>query len=171
MLILQFLNDTSSDIGNSADEIAKAMADILVANQQVLMDNTEQTYLQRVDNWDCDYNDAFRTAPFFQDEETIPIGPDWYDNVTEFTENRVLNDLCLESDDLDLFLGELVFDISEVPVNIVSNDYKSGTDVYLNEAFVYYFGGDGLTSQDWYDAEFDCELLPEELKFDRSRIS
>jgi len=171
MLILQFLNDTNTEIGESADEIAKVMADTLVANQQVLMDNTEQTYLQRVDNWDCDYNDAFRDAPFMEDEDTIPIGPDWYVNVSDFTTERVLNDLCLESDDLDLFLGELVFGVSEVPVNIVSNDYKSGTDVYLNQAFVYYFGGDGLTSQDWYDAEFDCELLPEELKFDRTRIS
>eukprot|EP00521_Asterionellopsis_glacialis_P020755 CAMPEP_0195319662 /NCGR_PEP_ID=MMETSP0708-20121125/5640_1 /TAXON_ID=33640 /ORGANISM="Asterionellopsis glacialis, Strain CCMP134" /LENGTH=447 /DNA_ID=CAMNT_0040385921 /DNA_START=1160 /DNA_END=2506 /DNA_ORIENTATION=- len=130
------------------------------------------TYLfAAVDNWECKYNDAFRNTHFMRDENKIPIGSKWYAKVSDYTKERVLDDLCLKSDDFDLFLGELIFNVSEVPVKIVSSDYKRGMDVYLQRAFMHYFGGDGLTSQDWYDAEFDCELLPEELKFDRTRIS
>jgi len=171
MLIDQFLNDINIDIAESADEIAKIMSDTLIGNQQVFMDNMEHTHWQRVENWDCNYNDAFRNTHFMRDENKIPIGSKWYAKVSDYTKERVLDDLCLKSDDFDLFLGELKFNVSEVPVKIVSSDYKRGMNVYLHRASMHYFGGDGLTSQDWYDAEFDCELLPEELKFDRTRIS
>ena len=55
-------------------------------------------------------------------------------------------------------------DIYDNPV-YTTNHIVSGINTYTTLAFNYYFGDNGLTEEDWINAQYDCENLPTNKKF------
>lgn len=57
--IVTFLNETTFGLDDSLQQITSFLADQIVANKVLLSETLENTYRQRVQNWDCDYRDHF----------------------------------------------------------------------------------------------------------------
>lgn len=162
LTIVGFLDDTSAGLGNSLDQISGFLADQIVANEVLVVENLESAYRQKFQCWDCDYLDRFREEAFVQDF-SVPIAD--LSKVVAYADNRVLSELCLNADNFDQYLRQLY------PDGDVSTDRLfSGLSSYVNEALAFYFPNDiasvgngegaGVSLQAWKDASYDCQNLP-----------
>eukprot|EP00934_Nitzschia_sp_Nitz4_P007907 Nitzschia sp. Nitz4//scaffold10_size219509//135486//136841//NITZ4_001440-RA/size219509-processed-gene-0.137-mRNA-1//-1//CDS//3329532956//7897//frame0 len=153
--IVSFLNDTSTGLEASLTQVTEFLADQIVANQVLLAEQLENTFRQRVQNWDCDYRDHFREEAFGDDYTVVITGSD-LDTVVQYVEDRLLSDLCLKADDF------LEYMIDTYPDGITSYRIITGVTAYTNDALTYYFPDVdevGLSVDDWADAQYSCRNL------------
>jgi hypothetical protein len=153
--IVTFLNATSIGLDDSLQQITGFLADQIVASQVLVLESLENTYRQRVSNWDCEYRDIFREEPFGTDF-SVPITD--MESVIIYVDGRVLSELCLDAFDFELYLDE------QYPDGTTSFRLVRAVLDYTAKALDYYFpeaDESGLTEQEWVDASFSCDNLPE----------
>jgi len=156
VVISAFLNETSDSLNDSFEQITEFLADQIVANQAVLLLTLQNTYRQRKDGWNCDYNIVFGGKTYITDYNTeIPTGDQ--NEIMDYVSNRVLDELCLDRNDFTAFL--------QLPqyTPLTSNKLNSAMTIYAERALDWYFpesNENGLTHDDWSDAAFKCENLP-----------
>jgi hypothetical protein len=155
--LVNFLNETSTGLGGSLEEITTFLSDQININQQLVLLGLESTYRQRVQTWDCDYRDVFRDQAFGENY-TIPIDKEsQLPAVLDYVNQRVLSQICLDADDFSNFINnEYQDDV------ITSNRVIRAVLLYSDLAFDYFFpekGEQGVTLEDWVQSTFQCELL------------
>jgi len=155
--IASFLDETADNIGDSLDSVVDFLDEQISVYRFTLLGLIENTYRTRSTNWDCSYNTWFSTLPFGSDH-TIAIPEDEYDAVFEYVGLRVLDDLCLSTEDFTYYTSELFTEY------LTTNRLISAVQSYTEDALNYYFpdeidSGWGLTTEEWVAANYDCDNL------------
>jgi methyl-accepting chemotaxis protein len=153
LTIVTFLNETSQGLDNSLQQVTEFLAGQIAANQVLVLGSLENTYRQRISNWDCDYREIFREETFGSDF-SAPITD--FASVLDYVDERVLSELCLDVSDFELYLNEAN------PDGITSFRLIRGVLLYTTEALDYYFPENdetGLTLAGWSQASFTCDNL------------
>jgi cell division septum initiation protein DivIVA len=159
--LVKFLNETSSGLGDSLENITSFLTDQIDVNRGLVVESLENTYRQRVQNWDCEYRDVFGLEPFGQNfslplDRTVDLPA-----VLEYVEQRVLSELCLDRSNFGTYLDAL-YPLADDAV-ITSFGFIRAVRVYTDLALEYYFPDVedvGLIVDDWSNASFQCEQLP-----------
>jgi hypothetical protein len=166
--ILSFLEETNQDADVTVDQLAGQLQEQITNSRRLVMENLQNTLIQRTQTWNCDYVNAFSGSSFAQDF-SVPIPSGSYDAVMDYVETRVLQDLCLDRSDFELYLS-----VNFMPNGdgLTSNELISGVSMYTIDALDHYFpdsGEDGVTEEEWAEAEYDCSNLSTDRQY-RSTI-
>jgi len=152
--VVGFLNETSLGFETSLEVVAKVLADQIVANQALVLETLENTYRQRINDWDCEYRDKFREFDWGTNY-ALPITD--LDSVITYLDDRIFNEVCWDASNFVEFLN------AEYPnLDITSYRVVRSVIVYSDRALDYYFpesGEVGLTAKEWSDASYSCENL------------
>jgi hypothetical protein len=185
--IVSFLNDTATDINRTLDDLTRAIAEQIEINRLAAVQSLENRFIQQATFWDCSFRDVFRGESFILDEDSpiVIIGdasaafnsssPDNYTRVMEYVEDRVLSKLCLNASDLKRHMMDMMNVDStaalasasvrnQLSVNIL---YRAVAEL-TTAAMRYYFpeiGAEGLTVDDWAQANYDCHGVPPPFAF------
>jgi len=155
VLISNFLNETSEGLNDSLEQITAFLADQIASNQAILLGTLENTYRQRKDGWNCDYNSVFGGRTYTQNYNAeIPTTD--FNSIMDYVSNRVLDELCFDRDDFTVFLGLPEY------TPLTSNRLNAAMTIYTARALDWYFperNENGLSHDDWSAAAFDCENL------------
>jgi methyl-accepting chemotaxis protein len=169
--ILQFINGTVGEIEDSFQEAVDVLTGLIQTNQNILLENLQNSYGITVNAWRCDFQSDFAGEPFIADPN-LPIGEPDYPPVISNVETNVLDPLCLDTTNFENyihteFLGQPPGFLP--PYDVTSNQLNTAVTRYSAAAIDYYFPDEGetggLTPLDWSDAGFDCKGLPEDLRF------
>lgn len=160
-LISAFLDETSQGVVDSLEAISDFLAQQIVQNQELLVGSLENTLRARKDGWNCDFNNVFNGTPYTQDYN-VEIPATETNRISDYLENRVLDELCLDAGDFAVFL--------QLPqyTPLTTNRMNAAMIIYTGQALDWYFpeqNETGLTSEDWSAADFNCENLPAEKKY------
>ena len=161
--ISSFLDETADNLGDAYDEVVAFLAEQISTNRVLVMETLENTYHQRVANWDCALRDHFVLEDFANDG-SIPIPEDRFEAVMAYVEERVLSDLCLGNEDFEQYMGQRY-----EGQDITTNRLVTSVQRYTWSALDYYFpegDNEGLTPEDWAAVEYDCGNLPIDKKFE-----
>ena len=159
--ITSFLNTTSVGLGSSLEQVTQFLASQITADRVLVLNTLQNTYLQRVANWDCEYQVIFRSNAFGSNF-SLDIPDSDVASVMTYIDGRVLSELCLSQDDFQKYM------FSNFPTGFSSNNLIAGVQLYTTAALDYYFptsGQVGLTAQDWVNASFDCANLPNKFVY------
>lgn len=159
--LVQFLNDTSSGLGNSLENITSFLSDQINANQALVLESLENTYRQRVQSWDCEYGDVFPDDAFGRNFSAPMNRATELPAVLDYVDQRVLSELCLEGGDFATFLDAAYPEATDEVVT--SYRLMRAVRIYVDLALDYYFpeaNETGLPLDDWTSASFKCEQLP-----------
>lgn len=152
--IVSFLNDTALGLDSSLEFVSGYLADQISANKELVVQSLENTYRQRVLNWDCDYRDIFREESFGQDYSLAIAN---MDAVLGYLDQRVLSELCLSVQDFQRYLDR------EYPGEIINTlQLIRAVSLFTTSALDHYFpepGESGLTANEWSEASYKCDLL------------
>eukprot|EP00339_Tiarina_fusa_P026056 CAMPEP_0117041788 /NCGR_PEP_ID=MMETSP0472-20121206/29151_1 /TAXON_ID=693140 ORGANISM="Tiarina fusus, Strain LIS" /NCGR_SAMPLE_ID=MMETSP0472 /ASSEMBLY_ACC=CAM_ASM_000603 /LENGTH=604 /DNA_ID=CAMNT_0004752873 /DNA_START=199 /DNA_END=2013 /DNA_ORIENTATION=- len=165
--IAAFLNETAGDFDGTYDALKLFLAQQIQAYHTIAKQTLNNVYIQRVSMWDCAYRDHFGDEPFAQDED-MEIPEEKLNLVMEYLDDRVLGELCLAKNDFAHYIWNIFPD-----PEFTSNHFVSGINSYTTLALNYYFPDSGeeggLTDEDWANAGFACERLPNDKKFLHSK--
>lgn len=161
ILISNYLNETTELLNDSVEQITTFLADQITANQAILLSTLENTYRQRKDGWNCDYNSIFGGRTYTQNYN-VEIPSTDINSIMDYVSNRVLDELCFDLDDFTSFL--------ELPEYspLTSFRLNAAVTIYTERALDWYFpeaDEDGLTKDDWAAAKYDCEKLDTSRKY------
>lgn len=161
ILISNYLNETTELLNDSVEQITTFLADQITANQAILLSTLENTYRQRKDGWNCDYNSIFGGRTYTQNYN-VEIPSTDINRIIDYVSNRVLDELCFDLDDFTSFL--------ELPEYspLTSFRLNAAVTIYTERALDWYFpeaDEDGLTHDDWAAAKYDCEKLETSRKY------
>eukprot|EP00980_Cylindrotheca_fusiformis_P025717 scaffold14511_cov93-Cylindrotheca_fusiformis.AAC.3 len=161
--IVSFVNETGSFVNQTMDSVSEYLSDQIVAYRSVATETLQNTFIQRASLWDCAYRDHFGDE-VFATNDNLPIPANKFNEVLNYVDNRVLDELCLSLNDFQGFL-EVKFDD---PI-YTTQHIVSGIASYTYLAFDYYFpdAGDtkGLSEADWALAGYQCQRLPASKRF------
>ena len=154
VLLIDFLNETSLGLDDSLQQVTEFLSEQITANKQLVLNNLEISYKQRLNSWDCDYRDNFRETAFGQNFDLRITD---LSRVLEYVDERILSELCLDEDDFEDYLDSLY------PDGVITT-YRlmRAVNLYTTDAIDFYFpepGETGLSIEDWSDASYDCENL------------
>jgi chromosome segregation ATPase len=156
--IVSFVNETGTFLDQSMDTVTEYLSEQIVAYRTVATETLKNTFIQRAALWDCAYRDHFGDDDFASDDK-IPIPANKFDDVMEYVNDRVLQELCLSLEDFETFLNNKFDD----PV-FTTDHVISGISSYAYLAFDHYFPSteviEGLTEADWALAGYNCNRLP-----------
>jgi hypothetical protein len=159
--IASFLSETSAGLDTSLQQVTQFLAGQITANRVLVLGSLENTYRQRITNWDCDYRDIFRVFAFGNDFDLVLPSAD-ENMVISYVSDRVLSELCLDRTDFEQYL------FNTISQGLTSNRLMTGVLVYTTTALDYYFpepSEDGLSALDWADAGYDCQNLANKFVF------
>ena len=159
--IASFLSETSAGLDTSLQQVTQFLAGQITANRILVLGSLENTYRQRITNWDCDYRDIFRVFAFGNDFDVVFPSAD-EDMVIRYVSDRVLSELCLDRTDFEQYL------FNTIPQGLTSNRLITGVLIYTTTALDYYFpefDEDGLSVLDWADAAYDYQNLANKFVF------
>jgi len=175
--LVDFLNETSTGLGSNLEEITTFLSTQIEVNQQLVLLSLENTYRQRVQNWDCEYRNVFREESFGADF-TAPIDvQSQLPEVLNYVEVRVLSDLCLDATNFYTFMN------AEYPDGVItSNRVIRSVLLYSELAFDYYFPTQyavevqqqqaeesSIPLDAWVKATFQCQNLNEKFSWVATR--
>lgn len=156
--IVSFVNETGSFLDETMDSVTEYLSEQIVAYRSVATETLQNTFIQRAALWDCAYRDHFGDDIFAANDK-LPIPANKFDDVLNYVDDRVLDELCLSLEDFEDFL-EIKFDD---PI-YTTNHIVAGIASYAYLAFDYYFPDSGetggLSETDWAMAGYNCERLP-----------
>ncbi|CAJ1939624.1 unnamed protein product [Cylindrotheca closterium] len=161
VLVSNFLNETSEGLDDSLEQITAFLADQIASNQAILLGTLENTYRQRKDGWNCDYNSVFGGRTYTQDYN-VEIPATDFRSIMDYVSNRVLDELCFDRNDFTVFLGLPEY------TPLTSNRLNAAMTIYTERALDWYFpeaNENGLTHNDWSTVAFDCENLEATQKY------
>lgn len=160
--IVSFVNETSAFLDESMGSVTEYLSEQIVAYRSVATETLQNTFIQRAALWDCAYRDHFGDEAFSRNDK-LPIPDARFDEVMNYVDDRVLQELCLSLDDFEKFL-EVEFDD---PV-YTTNHIVAGIASYTYLAFSHYFpdqGDEGITEAEWALAGYNCERLPSNKQY------
>jgi len=167
--IVSFVNETSSFLNETMDSVTGYLSEQIVAYRSVATETLQNTFIQRAALWDCAYRDHFGDDAFSSNDK-LPIPDNKFNEVMNYVDDRVLQELCLSLADFEKFL-EYEFDD---PV-YTTNHIVSGIASYTYLAFGYYFpdAGEsgGITEADWALAGYNCKRLAPNKQFVHTPIA
>merc|ERR1719491_752348 len=152
--IVGFLNDTSLGFESSLEVVTEVLADQIVANQALLLGTLENTYRQRINDWDCEYRDKFRDSEWGTNY-ALPITD--LESVITYLDDRIFDEVCLDASNFVDFMT------AEYPnTDLTSHRVVRTVSDYSDRALDFYFpesGEVGITTKEWSDASYSCENL------------
>jgi chromosome segregation ATPase len=165
--IVGYLDETSQNLDETYDDIMTLLAEQILAYRVLVLEGTQNTYHQSVASWDCNFADRFRSEEFSSDWNQ-KIFPPESNEVMEYIDDRVLSNLCLSPTDFDQYVEDRYPDNKSI--GITTNQLRTAVERYTMAALNYYFPNDddvnsGLTDEDWAQAGYNCEQLPEPKQF------
>lgn len=86
-----------------------------------------------------------------------------YNDVIDFVDERVLTELCLNRQDFVTF-----FEQRYIGQDLTVNGLVASVQRYTFDALEFYFpeeGEQGLSESEWASASYNCENLPQDLKY------
>ena len=157
-VVTSFLNETATNLDETYDDIAATLAEQITTNRVLVVESLQNTYHQRVLNWDCAFYDTFALEDFV-DNGNLAIPDDKMNDVMEYVTNRVLDDLCLDTQD---FISYMEMRYSNQ--DITTNRLLTSVQRYTWYALDYYFpefsdNEQGLTPMNWANASYNCNNL------------
>jgi len=162
LTITTFLNETAlTGLDESLEQVSGLLANQIIANQVIVTRTLEYTYIQRVDNWNCDYNVVYSERPYVVDYNAVILDSD-IDQIMTYLGNLVLDELCLSLDDFKRYVEQPSF------TPLTSAKLVSAMKLYTTEALDWYFpesNESGLTYEQWSAATFQCKNLDPSLEF------
>mmetsp|Transcript_6566 Transcript_6566/g.12094 ORF Transcript_6566/g.12094 Transcript_6566/m.12094 type:complete len:511 (+) Transcript_6566:189-1721(+) len=164
--LVSFLNSTSVGLGNSLEDITDFLSNQISVNQGLVLNSLENTYRQRVQNWDCDFRDVFREEVFGNDFSTPIDTQTQLPAVLDYVDQRVLSELCLDVNDFASFLNAANADGTITSFRLIRDVL-----VYTDRALDYYFPESserGVPLEEWVDSSFSCEQLPAPFSWTQS---
>ena len=134
---LTYLNTTlQNGIDTSIEEITLVLGQQVQQQQLMTLKQLEISYIQMIENWDCNYRDVFNNEIYGQnydaaitDNNILPLA------VSDYVNERVLSKLCLDIYDFSNYLNTQQY----TDGIITSNQLIRSTILYTNEAMKYYF--------------------------------
>jgi len=172
-LIVSFLNETTTGIQRSYEGMTGFIADQIVFYRNLATENTQTKFTLIFSDWDCDFRDRFGTEPFGMNTR-LPIGPTMYPTVIAYVQERVFSEICGDIGDFEVFLErKITRDGLLPPVSISMRKIISGVQQYSTLLMKHYFPNGprlGLSSNEWAEADFDCEKLPSDRLFRYDRL-
>lgn len=160
--VVGFLDEVAGNIDETYEQLASFLAEQITTNRLLVTETLQNTYHQRVANWDCALRDTFVLEAFASDEN-LAIPNNLMSDVMDFVDERVLSDLCLDLNDFQNYLTDRYGN-----GDITTSRLVTSVQRYTWDALDYYFpedGEEGLTGEDWATAEYDCGKLTVEQKF------
>jgi len=156
--VASFLNETTNNFGDSLESVTTYLDDQITVYRDSILENIQNNYLFRITNWDCAYRDWFSERDFGTNGKIV-ILEQYYGEVFEYVGARVMDDLCLDTDDFRYYLSTLLTD-----GEMTGDRLYSAVQAYTTDALDYYFpdGTDddsGLTKEAWTVAKYDCDNL------------
>ena len=151
--IATFLNETSLQISDTIDGVANFLAEQIVANRQILLEILENTFSSQIINWDCAFRDIFQFESL-----NSPIGMESLEESLDYIDGRILSEFCADRNDFEDYL-----DSTYGLALVTANNLHQAVAVYTTAQLNYYFpdpGQQGLTPQDWADADYNCLNVP-----------
>ena len=164
-VVASFLNDTASNLNEAYEDIAATLAEQITTNRVLVLESLQNTYHQRVMNWDCAFYDTFALEEFVQGDGSsgstgnVAIPDNKMNDVMGYVEDRVLNDLSLNTQDFVEYME------NRYPnQDITTNRLLTSVQRYTWYALDYYFpefsdNEEGLTPIDWANASYECSNL------------
>jgi chromosome segregation ATPase len=160
--VVSFLDEVAGNIDETYEQISAFLAEQIKTNRFLVTEALENTFHQRVANWDCALRDQYALEEFANDDN-IAIPEDRITGVLEYVDERVLSDLCLDKGDFNSYLED-EYTLNDVTIaRLVTAVQK-----YTWDALDYYFpeeGETGLSDVDWADAKYDCGNLAANQKY------
>lgn len=156
-ILVGFLNETSGEITETLEGITEFLAEQIVGNRQLLLENLQNSFSSQINSWDCAFRDTFRGESFILDEDS-PIGIN-VGEVLAHVEDRILSEFCVDRVDFENYL-ERRYGL----LDMTTNQWYQGVAIYTNDVLNYYFpdpGRPGLTPNDWAEADYDCVNVPD----------
>jgi len=161
--VADFLDDAAQNLNESFDEVTAFLAEQISTNRFLVVENLQNTYHQRVANWDCALRDRFALEDFTRDGN-MPIPDDIFPVVMLYVEERVLSDLCLDTSDFELYMSNR-YNGEDITVNRLTTSVQR----YTWDALDHYFpeaDEDGVAPEAWAAAAYECgNLSPENQYF------
>lgn len=160
--VISFWDEVSGNFDDSYEEMAAFLANQIETNRFLVLESLENTYHQRVADWDCALRDQFALEPFANDD-SVTIPGDQIDDVLLYVDERVLSDLCLDKGDFQKYLEDR-YSMTEVTVGRLATSVQR----YTWSAIDHYFPEDGeagLNAEVWSEAEYDCGKLTVDQKY------
>lgn len=163
--LVGFLNETSFELGQSVAALTNFLDDGVKFYQSSSLRALELDYLVLIRSWDCDYRDFFLGEDFTVDS-SAPVGAERYPFVLSYVEDRVLDDLCLDSSDWEIFMEQ---EVVNGPIEELTTTHLiRGVQNYTTQALEFYFPSNDadevneatLKWRDWSDADYMCANLP-----------
>lgn len=166
--IVSFLEGEANGVQKSYDELTKALGDTILRKRALAEIVVEERMKTELAGWECGLVTAFGTQQFAKDISN-PIGSMYYNEVLTYTDNKILSDFCVNKEDFELFVkNEFVFN-GDILWNINLGDFTRAVNIYTATALNYYFPdqGDknGLQSEIWEEANYECKNLLQDTKF------
>jgi cell division septum initiation protein DivIVA len=160
--IVGFLNETSAEIGESLEQVADFLAEQITTSRVLVLGNLETSSQTKISNWDCDYRDVYREKTYGTDFDA-PIPPGEIAGIVAYVNDRILSDLCLIASDFENYLSETYSD------SLTSNRVVTAVTNYVSAALDWYFsdgqGGEGISHEQWAEAGYRCQNLPDQFEF------
>jgi len=143
----------------------------LANTREVLRSKYEDLFYLRFDNWDCAFEYEFAGYDWAGSNN---INITQLDLVIEYVEKRVLDPLCMDTENFKAFLA------SENITNITLEQLQKVVDDYRYVSGEYYYPGDdapptsvttedwikaNVTTEDWIKANFSCENLANQYRW------
>jgi len=175
--VVSFINETSLEIDDSMDGFVQTVANSILTQRNLAMDSAKSLSLQKKSYWDCDFREHFLTYTFTTNRD-LPITASYYDDVMEYIDFRILDELCLDVQDYERFLldylqRELEDDTIQLIQDVVSfHQIIRSVSKYADLANNYYFEDDDnspLNASIWNDARFECKNLIPTLHYRYSK--
>jgi len=164
--ILLGLNETLPINQTAWDELLEDLEQIVDTNRGLVLTNLDLYYQGVVQAWRCDYPTDFSGRSFLENP-TDPFGNDEnYAEVITNVEFNILKELCL---DVINYENYLKFTTGKSQDSLVTfNEIRATVTQYTDDALLYYFNNEagGLTAIDWATAEYDCNKLTPEQRFE-----
>lgn len=160
--VTSFLNDTAGTLNESFEDLANFLSEQITTNRQIVLETLQNTYHQRVSNWDCALRDQFALEPF-ANNGNLAIPEADYPEVMTFVKERVLSELCLDAIDFKTY-----FEGRYANEDFTTNKLVTAVQRYTWEALDYYFPEEdetGLNEVDWATAKYNCEGLTPSQQF------
>ena len=159
--IVSFLEVEANGVQESYDELAKQLADTILRKEVLAEIGLKERMKAELSGWECGLLIAFGNQDFSEDQE-IPIGYSDYYHVMNYISDKILSDLCIVQENLEVYLWEEVIPGKQIwDINL--KDLAFGVNIYSAKVLDHYFPDEndteGLENYVWNVADYDCRNL------------
>lgn len=160
--VISFWDDVTGNFDQTYEEMTAFLAQQITTNRNLVLEALENTYHQRVADWDCGLRAKYALEPFAQDD-SITIPNDKYTEIYGFIDGRVLSDLCLSRSNFESYVTSR-YPSGEINIDRLATAVRR----YTWDAIDHYFperGEEGLTPENWSLANYTCNNLMPSQKY------